>query len=188
MRSRIIRGLGIVAVAITGVWLGYFAGGMIARPDLAQRELRENALQAVVRGTDSRGARVTLDIVGRRAPIVLFALSVDCPYCRRNLPNWRAIADSLEAGTSAEVLILSLSAAEDTAAYLEANRLPKRVIFVDESELEALGLRGVPGTVAIAPGEPLARRWLGVLHVDDVATIATWARAQPTRDGAIGGS
>ena len=189
MKSIVVRVVGIVVVAVCGVWLGQVAGTLIANPGGPQREVQENLLPSLIVGTDSAGAAVTLGIADTRRPVVLFALSVDCPYCRRNLPNWRAIARSLGGDNeSAEIVVLSISPPEETTAYLQANNLPTNTVFVDKSELEALGLRGVPGTIAITPGEQIARKWVGVLESEDVSLIAAWAHAHRVKFPGIEGS
>jgi hypothetical protein len=75
------------------------------------------------------------------------------------------------------VIALSLSDAEDTASYLEDNDLQVSVLLIEPTELAALGLSGVPGTVTLDPGSNTMRSWIGVLSESEAATILTWAMA-----------
>jgi hypothetical protein len=111
-------------------------------------------------------------------PILLLVLSADCRYCEQNAPQWRGLVDSLGGAESAPaVLALSLSDAEDTGRYLEDNHLEVPVLLIDQAELSALGLRGVPGTIALDPGSDRMRSWIGVLSKSETATILAWAKA-----------
>jgi hypothetical protein len=109
---------------------------------------------------------------------LLIVLSADCRYCEQNAPQWRRLVASVgEAEFAPAVIALSLSDAEDTASYLEDNDLQVSVLLIEPTELAALGLSGVPGTVTLDPGSNTMRSWIGVLSESEAATILTWAMA-----------
>ncbi len=111
-------------------------------------------------------------------PTLLLVMSADCRYCEQNAPQWRRLAASLgEPESSPAVLALSLSDAEDTTRYLETNNLEVPVMLIDRAELAALGLPGVPGTIALDPVSDTMHSWIGVLSESETATILTWATA-----------
>jgi len=124
------------------------------------------------------GETGALDAGNLKHPTLLLVLSADCRYCEQNAPTWRELIASIgESKTPPEVLALSLSDAEDTGRYLEANALTVSVLLIDQAGLAVLGLRGVPGTIALDPGSDTMRSWIGVLSESEVATILTWAAA-----------
>ena len=119
-----------------------------------------------------------IDAENLKRPTLLLVLSADCRYCEQNAAKWRELIASIgETETPPEVLALSLSDAEDTARYMGDNYLEVAVLLIDQAELVALGLRGVPGTIALDPGSETMRSWIGVLSKSGVSTILTWATA-----------
>ena len=113
-----------------------------------------------------------------KRPTILLVLSADCRYCEQNAPQWRGLIASLgDAGSAPAVLALSLSDAEGTTRYLKDNHLEVPVLLIDQAELVALGLPGVPGTIALDPGSDTMRSWIGVLSESETETILTWAEA-----------
>ena len=124
------------------------------------------------------GDALPLDAGSLRRPTLLLVLAADCRYCELNAPQWRGLVASLGGAESAPtVLALSLSDAEETARYLEDNDLEVPVLLIDQAQLSTLGLRGVPGTVALDPGSETMRSWIGVLNESETATILAWAEA-----------
>jgi hypothetical protein len=109
---------------------------------------------------------------------LLLVLSADCRYCEQNAPEWRGLVAALGSIDSPpEVIALSLSDAEDTAVYLEESELEVPALLIDRTGLAALGLPGVPGTIALDPGSASMRSWVGVLSETEVEAILTWAMA-----------
>lgn len=175
MKRKAIQVGALVLLAIGGVSLGKSAARILLQPPDSVALETQMMAPSMVLGEDRSGASVSVPIAARTRPVAIFALSVQCPYCQRNLPNWREIARAVNSqGTEVELLVLSTSTPEETAAYLEANQLPRNVVYVDAGELQALGLPGVPGTVAVTPGDPTVRKWVGVLEASDVSKITAW--------------
>ena len=154
-----------------------FAGGQpapLVAPDTSAPEF------LMVRGDD--GELAPLELASRAKPLVVFALSVDCPYCRKNLSNWREIVSGLrQLEKGPDVLVFSLSSVEKTRAYLRENELPVDAVFVDKNELSVLGLPGVPGTIAFGTGEAPMRRLVGVLNEEEIESLIAWAEATSSR-------
>ena len=137
-----------------------------------------SAAPAVISAMTLSGELRAIDAENLKRPTLLLVLSADCRYCEQNAPTWRELIASIgESETPPEVLALSLSDAEDTGRYLEDNHLEVPVLLIGPAELVALGLRGVPGTVALDPGSETMRSWIGVLSEPETATILTWATA-----------
>lgn len=110
---------------------------------------------------------------------LLLVMSVECPFCERNMPTWVELVDALEASPDSadvDVRVLSVSSAEDTRAYLERHRLAAPVLLVDRTEVRALGLAGVPATLALTPGSEVVRHWSGVLDERAQTAVLDWSK------------
>ncbi len=171
--------LALVALSLT---LGRVAGAAMFAARPAPTVSEDGSMPRFLMARDSDGEITSIDLASRAKPLVAFVLSVDCPYCRQNLPYWREIASELEQiEQGPDVYVLSTSGAEETAAYLERHDLPVRAMFVDQRELEALGLPGVPGTISLAPGSTRVRRVIGALGAEETDLIIAWAEAHSAR-------
>lgn len=110
-------------------------------------------------------------------PTLLLVLSVDCRFCQNNAQNWRELVAALrESDSPTQVIALSLSSATETRRFLADHDLEVPAYLIDRGETSALGLRGVPTTVALDPGSQMLRTWAGVLNETEMGTILTWAR------------
>lgn len=181
-----IRRLGEFGVAVLLVALSLLIGRVAGAALFARQPTSLVAPNAsppeflLVRNAE--GEITPLELASRSRPLAVFALSVDCPYCRQNLPHWRRLLAAMrELEDGPEVLVLSLSSAERTTKYLADNELAVRAMFIDNNELDALGLPGVPGTIAFGPGAAPMRRVIGVLNADEVDSLIAWAEAVSNR-------
>lgn len=170
-------------LVITGLLCiaSYWYGGLVYQNHWADPEkpppTTSAAPETISTLTLSGEARV-IDAGILKRPTLLLVLSADCRYCEQNAPHWWELIASIgESMAPPEVLALSLSDAEDTGRYLEANDLKVPALLIDQAELVALGLPGVPGTIALDPGSNTMRSWVGVLSESEAATILTWATA-----------
>jgi hypothetical protein len=159
----------------------FWFGGLVYQNHWAEPEKPppiSSATPKVITAATLAGEPWELNPETLKRPTLLLVLSADCRYCEQNAPQWRGLVVSLgEPESSPAVLALSLSGAEDTAGYLEDNNLELPALLIDQAELAALGLPGVPGTIALDPASGRMRSWIGVLSESEVATILTWATA-----------
>lgn len=147
---------------------------------LGEQPLVAHAPELVVGRSVTDGRREPLVLTEIGLPTLLLVVSAECPYCAENMPRWARLLEALDREPSAnlDVIALSTSGSEETAAYLAEHGIaPARVLLIDRRELAGLGLRGVPGTVAVTPGSPTLRSWAGVLSDKDVDSIVAWALA-----------
>lgn len=132
--------------------------------------------EEIIAQTPSGDLTVVLrDALPERA--VFLVLSADCRFCEENGPKWRALADRLQDLPGAHLVVLSISEPAETDAYLRKHSLNVPVLHLDHAELETLGLRGVPATLAVNSGSGRMRPWLGVLDDSDQKAITAWAAA-----------
>lgn len=81
---------------------------------------------------------------------VLFVFNTTCPYCRRMIPLWQRMADSLRRLSQVQVVAISLHAADSTRRYTAEHQLRYSVITFPEPKLERLyRAAAVPQTVVL---------------------------------------
>jgi len=127
---------------------------------------------------DPAGTPASVQLAGRERPLLLLVLSTECGFCEANMPNWRSLADRIgEAGERApEVLVLTVSTATETRAYLKRHGLDLQFRVIAPSSLPLLGIEGYPGTVAFHPSDPSLKVWAGVLDDGQQEAVMSWSR------------
>lgn len=145
----------------------------------------------VIPARDAAGARATLAVKGSERQLLFLVLRTTCPFCEENMPNWDRLAGDLAplGAEAPEIVVLSLSPAAETRAYLQRHRLDLPVRYVDRSVLPLLGLVGVPATVAVDPETLSLSVWDGVLGDPEREAILAWSgalSATPIATGAGG--
>jgi hypothetical protein len=164
-------------LSLASVWCGGLVYQNHWAEPVSSPRIVSTAPERVSASTPTGEAR-QLDIENLKRPTLLLVLSADCRYCEQNAPEWRGLVAALGSIDSPpEVIALSLSDAEDTAVYLEESELEVPALLIDRTGLAALGLPGVPGTIALDPGSASMRSWVGVLSETEVEAILTWAMA-----------
>ena len=127
---------------------------------------------------DAAGATAPVQLAGRERPLLLLVLSTECGFCEANMPNWRSLADRIDAaGAQApELMVLSVSPVAETRAYLERHGVDLPFRLIAPSSLPLLGIDGYPGTVAFHPADPALRVWAGVLDQAQQEAVMSWSR------------
>jgi hypothetical protein len=132
-----------------------------------------------VPATTTTGAAADLSVRAVPQARVLFVVSTDCPFCEQNMPEWLRLAASLrEMGSAPRPVVLSVSSAEETEAYLARHGLDADVRLVDSAVLPLLGVTGYPSTVAIDPGTGAISSWTGVLSEGDHQALLAWSESR----------
>jgi cytochrome oxidase Cu insertion factor (SCO1/SenC/PrrC family) len=82
---------------------------------------------------------------------ILFVFNTTCPFCRRIIPAWEQIADSLKAGRrKVHVLAISLDPADTTRRYMAEHALRYPVLRFPQSKLSLLyRTAAIPQTVVL---------------------------------------
>jgi len=103
--------------------------------------------RAVTIGGDSVTVGQLADSAGRQ---VLFVFNITCPYCRRIVPVWHRLADSVSKLAHVQVLGLSLDAPNPTRDYASQRKLRYPVVTFPEPKLQRLYRTvAVPQTVVL---------------------------------------
>ena len=179
-RGRKVAELGtLVIVVVASLWLGKAAGAAFFPSTPEPFMPAPTAAPETLMARDADGEIQPVALASRQRPLITFALSVDCPYCRQTLPYWRDIANGIEgtASTTPEILILSLSPPKETSAYLAKHGLPGNFVVIEGKDLGVLGLPGVPATTVISVDGAPMQSWVGVLRAKHVDVVVDWARS-----------
>lgn len=181
--SRRLLEYGVVAVLLAGsFWLGKLvlhnhrthADGPVTRSAVSSQPV------AIVGHTpDGEPRWIRSADIERRT--LLLILSVECPFCERNMPGWVGLVDDVRAAAPpqpVDVVAVSVSGLDETRTYLDAHGLDVPVLLVDRAELRAIGVPGVPATLALTPGEAGVRSWSGVLDERARTAVLDWAAAR----------
>lgn len=167
----------ITLLAMGSLWLGTLIyhnhlGGHGSSPGPSSPASSPTMVIGV--GMDGQPKATELDSI-----TLLFVLSSDCRYCEQTMAAWKRLAAALTNADTIEanVLVLSTSSAEDTSSYLQRHGLDARWLLIENTELAALGARGVPATLIVGPAPQAPRLWLGPLDEAEEAAILTTYRA-----------
>ena len=168
--------LSTVAVLVAGsAWLGQ----LVHHNYVIHGEPTEGALAPPdVPASSADGAVAPVNLAGRERPLLLLVMSTECGFCEANMPNWRQLAGGIgTAGDQApDLLVLSVSPADATEAYLQRHGLDLPFRVISPASLPLLGIEGYPGTVAFHPDDPTLRVWAGVLEAPHQEAILSWSR------------
>lgn len=175
----------MVVMVVVSMWVGRALGAAVFTPERGPYVPPPAAAPDSIPALTPEGEAVTIPLGSRLRPVVVFALSVDCSFCKMNLPHWRDIAARIEAVPAAEIdlVILSTSPAEQTAAYLQENGLAAEFAVVSDDDIASLDLPGVPATIAITPGGVAMRRWVGVFNASERDALFDWLRENTEKSG-----
>lgn len=130
--------------------------------------------------TDLEGTAAPLATRDVERPTLLLVFSTECPFCERNMPEWRSLVGSLrELGAEGpDIIALSLSSAADSTEFLSAHGVEVPVRLIDDDALEDLGLMGTPATVGVRPGAATLDTWIGLLGESGGTEVLAWASNQ----------
>jgi len=177
--ARIIEGVVVVTLLAGTAWLArQVHHNYVVHPRSLASEGVAVAPMAVPARSASGGV-APLEIRSVPRAQVLLVVSTDCPFCEQNMPEWRKLTESLNGLGEARpsVVVLSVSGAEETAAYLERHGLQAEFRLVDRAVLPLLGVTGYPSTVAVDPSTGAISSWTGVLGDADQQAIMAWSDA-----------
>jgi hypothetical protein len=163
-----------VASGVLGVEAQRWYRGTVGQPAGLSASPLEFPSPSEIAAREMSGAPATLSLNSSETALLLFVLSVDCPWCERNMTNWVRITSDLEEnspGRPLQSMVLSTSDAIETEAYLERHGLRERVVLVDSRALAQLGATGYPTTIFKPMGEPHLYAWKGVLSPQMVDSI-----------------
>jgi hypothetical protein len=163
--------------------LGFFACGW------AFGAAGSSPAKTFVRLEDTAGALVSvpaaslegeaggLRLGGEGEPVIVFALSPECPFCAQNMSRWRRFTEAIGPATNvAKVVVLSTGEPTQAHRFLAEHDLDAPLWTIDESALELLGVPAVPATIVVDPDRGRVCRWIGVLDDDLEGDLVRWIR------------
>jgi len=109
-------------------------------------------------------------------PTVLYVLSPECGWCKKNEPNIKALV----AVAGARFRFVGLSTLSvGLKDYIAQGRAPFQVYAVQSPEQAAkLGLTGTPDTILVGPGAKVERVWMGAYMGDNQKQIEQFFNAK----------
>jgi len=159
-----------------GRWVGF---AVTSQPPRFAR-LESFIAPTVVPGSALDGSDKAFESTGRTRPLLVFVLSTDCRFCRDNMDFWAQLAASVRSASAVEIVVLSTSSPDETAALLSAHGLALPTHLIGESGLNLLGLPGVPATLVIEPGTRRVDGILGLLEPEAVEIVWRWMSRHQT--------
>ena len=117
------------------------------------------------------GEEVTVDFASGGQEHLLLIFTTDCPACQKNQAAWRTLHQ--RAGSSVEVLGISLSDPELTRGYRDTHSLPFPVGVPAEPQAfaSAFEITGVPMTIRVGADGRVSGTWSGLLLEDRLDEI-----------------
>lgn len=114
-------------------------------------------------GIDTEGRKLTFDFGTDPRKTVLLVFSPHCPYCAKNMPNWRAIAQGIDAKSFRVVAVSILS--EGVKEYAAKNELTNIPIIADPDPKNrvAYEMNLTPQTVLIDANGKAEKVWTGLI-------------------------
>lgn len=179
--ARIMEGVVVVTLLAGTAWLAQQVHhNYVVHPrSLASEGIAVAPMTVPARSASGSVAPLALRSVPRAQ--LLLVVSTDCPFCEQNMSEWRRLTDALSALGDARpvAVVLSVSGAEETLAYMARHGLQAEVRLIDRAVLPLLGVTGYPSTVAVDPSTGAISSWTGVLGDADHQAIMAWAESRP---------
>ena len=176
----VLRAAATVTLLAGSLFLGRYVGHELTSPPPRFAVLQPSVAPEWIRTTALDGSDARLDLRTRTRPLLAFVLSTSCHFCRANMEVWTRLAADVEA-RDVEVIVLSTSGAVETGEFLVAHHMDLPVHLVPASEIERVGLPGVPATLVFRPGTRRIDGILGVLEPDAVRRLMEWTSAATQR-------
>jgi peroxiredoxin len=143
------------------------------------RELRNSI--SMPAATVKVGTRLQLDSLrslargvgmGQSRFLLLFAFGTHCQFCRKNLPAWEALHDSIE-HPSIVVAAISLDSMDATARFVQENRVnvPVYVSMDPDYFRRSNELVVIPQTLLLGEGHVVEKVWAGPLADSTIMEI-----------------
>lgn len=173
-KKRVIWSGAVVGVLIACLVAGWWVGRVRAPQPSRFVRLAPFVAPETIQATTLGGTEVSFDLRTRTRPLLALVLSTSCKFCRANMEPWAELVDRVGASRSADTIVLSTSAAEDTAALLAAHGLELPVRLLTDLGAVLPGVPGVPATLLIRPRTRRVDGILGVLDGGALRTVEEW--------------
>ncbi|MBI3579180.1 MAG: TlpA family protein disulfide reductase [Ignavibacteriales bacterium] len=108
---------------------------------------------------------------------LLFIFSTTCPFCEKNIENWKKIARENKNDRSI-ILGISIHNLEDTKKYYISHQLNFKVALADTSFARKYKIYGVPETILISGKGAVKEVYPGVLTNNQIQNIKDFMGTQ----------
>jgi peroxiredoxin len=133
--------------------------------------LKEGTIVPALSGLDLDGNKITLNYQNDPRKAVMLIFSPRCGYCTDNMPNWQAIAQSLDRKL---YRIMAVSITNDgVKEYIAEHSLPDVPVIADVEPKSRVSyeMNVTPQTILIDSQGKVEKVWTGVLQHDERAEV-----------------
>jgi peroxiredoxin len=122
-------------------------------------------------GTDLDGKDFTLSYSNDPRKVVLLVFSPRCGFCTRNMPNWKALLQSLDRKSYRIVAVSIIS--EGVKEYVSQQKLTDIPIIaeVDPKSRVSYEMNETPQTILIDSDGKVEKLWIGLFSPDERSEI-----------------
>ena len=122
-------------------------------------------------GKDLDGKDFTLSYTNDPRKVVLLVFSPRCGFCNRNMPNWKAILQSLDRNSYRIVAVSILS--DGVKEYVSQQKLTDVPIIaeVDPKGRVSYEMNVTPQTILINSDGKVEKLWIGLFSPDDRSDV-----------------
>lgn len=105
---------------------------------------------------------------------LLFVFTTTCPFCKKNLDNWKKLSEVAKEKNIA-VVGIALDVPDSTAKYMSANKIDFDVLFPADVNTyrQKYKLLGVPKTILRDSAGVVRGVWTGLLNSQQVEEVAS---------------
>lgn len=105
---------------------------------------------------------------------LLFVFTTTCPFCKKNLDNWKKLSEIAKEKNIA-VVGIALDLPDSTAKYMSANKIDFNVLFPADVNAyrQKYKLLGVPKTILRDSSGVVRGVWTGLLNGQQVEEVAS---------------
>lgn len=177
LKNVIGRNIGTAALTIMlALSLGlnvYLAhnGALRSRPQPIAQLKPGAALPPSINVQDVTGKPVRVNFADDTRPTVLYVLSPQCGWCKRNESNMKA----LYAADSDKYRFVGVSlVSENLTQYVNDKREPFPVYLLPQDAIQQLHVTGTPETIVVGPDAKVIHAWRGVYVQQNQAEVETY--------------
>lgn len=144
------------------------AAGSVGTRSIA---LKEGTIVPALSGLGLDGNKITLNYQNDPRKAVMLIFSPRCSYCTDNMPNWQAIAQSLDRKLY-RIMAVSITS-DGVKDYIAQHRLPDVPVIADVEPKSRVSyeMNVTPQTILIDSQGKVEKVWTGVLQQHERAEV-----------------
>ena len=169
----------ILLIAFLGLNCVLIAANLLLRKDNSELRTQVKILRAVnaplpgtpitkLQGYDDNGKAKDLDFTAQHKDSLLFVFSVDCPYTKSVLPQWK----KLMRDSNANIVFVETSGEVKRQFFSDRGMAaPENLLIISPQTRSQNRLAAVPSTVLINRDGKVMESWIGDLDHNDIDEI-----------------